>query len=278
MPGAVANSYELQSPFRLVLDVQKQGEALSLAPPASEEQPAARSSLQVIVVDPGHGGAESGAVGPTGAQEKLTLLIARGLKRQLEAELPVKVVLTRTDDADLPLDSRAAIADQNRADLFVSVHLNSSLGSSARGAETYFLSMEASDARAAAAAEAENLSPSAAATGAPVLDDLQLILWEAAQTHHLTGSQRFANLVQEELNQALGLRDRGVKQAPFRVLMGVAAPAVLHGHELHQQLRRGGAIAQSEYRAERERPGASGAPLPCRLQGEGRAAAPTPHP
>jgi len=134
-------------------------------------------------------------------------------------------VLTRDEDASLPLDTRSAIANQNKADLFVSIHLNSSLGSRARGAETFFLSMEASDARAAEVAAAENRA--AAAGGEDPLYDLQLILWDLAQSYHLAASQRVAALIQEELNTTLGLRDRGVKQAPFRVLMGAAMPAVL---------------------------------------------------
>ncbi len=96
-------------------------------------------------------------------------------------------------------------------------------GSRPRGAETYFLSREASDQLAAAVAAAEN----AAAPGNDLELDLQMILWDLAQSYDLAKSQRFANLVQEELNLALGLRDRGVRQAPFTVLMGAKMPAVL---------------------------------------------------
>jgi hypothetical protein len=118
----------------------------------------------------------------------------------------------------------------------VSVHLNSTVRGGARGAETYFLSLQASDQRAAAAAEAENRSAATAPadTGTGELGtadetnyDLQLILWDLAQTQHLAASQRLATLIQAELNQQLDLKDRGVKQAPFRVLMGATMPAVL---------------------------------------------------
>jgi N-acetylmuramoyl-L-alanine amidase len=121
------------------------------------------------------------------------------------------------------------MANQNKADLFISIHLNSSLGSGAYGTETYFLSAEATDAPAARAAAAENLEAAPGGTPADSQDmqDLQLILWDLAQSQHLAESQRFAKLVQGELNQALQLRDRGVKQAPFRVLRGAAMPAVL---------------------------------------------------
>ena len=142
----------------------------------------------------------------------------------------MRVVLTRDEDANLPHETRTAIANQNKADLFVSLHLNSAFGPSARGAETYFLSATASDERAAQAAEAENRSAvpgGGEPQGDDPLYDLQLILWDLAQTHFLEQSQRLATLIQGELNSALELRDRGVKQAPFLVLMGAAMPAVL---------------------------------------------------
>jgi N-acetylmuramoyl-L-alanine amidase len=225
-PETRAESYELERPFRLVFDVVRAERSRSEAEEVPGIEPARpHEGLRTIVIDPGHGGGESGAVGPTGETEKdLTLELARVLRARLAERLPVRVVLTRDEDASLPLDTRSAIANQNKADLFISIHLNSSLGARARGAETYFLSMEASDARAAEVAAAEN-------RGAAELDDplhdLQLILWDLAQSHHLSASQRVAALIQEELNTTLGLRDRGVKQAPFRVLMGAAMPAVL---------------------------------------------------
>jgi N-acetylmuramoyl-L-alanine amidase len=190
--------------------------------------------VRTIVLDPGHGGGESGAVGTRGTAEKdLTLVLAQALRRRLEARLPVRVVLTRDEDAELPLDTRAALANQLKGDLFISLHLNSSVGDGAHGAETYFLSLQASDAAAAGAAAAENAPAAAEASeaaevnGADPLYDLQLILWDLAQSHHLVESQRLAGLIQDELNTTLSLRDRGVKQAPFRVLMGAAMPAVL---------------------------------------------------
>jgi len=263
--GAGYASYELASPFRVVFDVHRAPEA---PPPTSlpelrtdAQPPRDEPGIHTIVLDPGHGGGETGAIGPSGTEEKeITLLLARALKSRLERRLPVRVLLTRGEDAELPLDSRTALANQNKADLFISLHLNSERGRGARGAETYFLSLQASDARAARAAEIENeaargrapgdliaaggeaaggnlaAGEAAAAAADPVLDglaegdplyDLQLILWDLAQSRHLADSQRLAALIQEELNGALGLRDRGVKQAPFRVLMGAAMPAVL---------------------------------------------------
>ncbi len=212
----VAEPRLLESPeVRLIVEVFRQAAPRALAPQGGRPP-----GVRTVVLDPGL----DAAVGPAGTTEKdLALAVSRSLKRLLERRLPVKVVLTRNGDADLPLEARTAIANQNKADLFISLHFNSYFGRRAHGAETYFLNREASDQVAAAAAAEENR-----AGGAPDPEsDLQLILWDLAQTYHLAESQRFANLVQEELNLTLGLRDRGVKQAPFRVLMGATMPAVL---------------------------------------------------
>lgn len=228
-PGTTATSYELD-PQRFVIDLQH-------APPQGAATPVATGSSAppptVIVLDPGHGGDETGALGPSGAREKdLVLMIAHSLERRLEERLGVRVILTREEDQNLGLDARSAIANQHQAALFISLHLNAAWGGRAKatGAETYFLSLAASDARAAESAALENRSDDGSATistDPEVDDDLRMILWDLAQTHHLGESQRFARIVQEELDTTLGLRDRGVKQAPFRVLMGAAMPAVL---------------------------------------------------
>ncbi|HVT57980.1 MAG TPA: N-acetylmuramoyl-L-alanine amidase [Thermoanaerobaculia bacterium] len=230
VPGAEVESYLLENPFRLVFDVHRRSAAPVPIAPGAAAAELRGGTTRTIVLDPGHGGSETGAIGPGGVAEKeLTLVLARDLETRLLQRLPVKVVLTRNDDTKLPLDSRTAVANQNKADLFVSLHLNSSLGSGAHGAETYFLSSQPTDTRAESAAAAENAGTAAPTTPGVGQEnqDLQMILWDLAQTHHLAESQRFAGLVQAELNQALDLRDRGVKQAPFRVLMGAAMPAVL---------------------------------------------------
>ncbi|HEX5718525.1 MAG TPA: N-acetylmuramoyl-L-alanine amidase [Thermoanaerobaculia bacterium] len=232
MPGAEAQSYVLENPFRIVLDVHQPSSVD--VPTPTMARPRDTPRLRTIVIDPGHGGTETGAIGPSGIQEKeLTLILARDLEARLE-QSGFRVILTRNEDASVPHDNRTAIANQNKADLFISIHLNSSLGSGAYGAETYFLSAEPTDATAARAAATENTAAAenTDAEPAPEADpqamaDLELILWDLAQSHHMAESQRFAKLVQGELNQTLQLRDRGVKQAPFRVLMGAAMPAVL---------------------------------------------------
>jgi N-acetylmuramoyl-L-alanine amidase len=230
--GATADSYTLENPFRIVFDVHQPGQAtgpVGGAPAVGLERP----GIRTIVIDPGHGGTETGAIGPSGVQEKeLTLLLARSLAGQLAERLGVRTELTRTSDTVISFDARTALANQTKADLFISIHLNSSLGSGAHGAETYFLANRATDPRAASSANIENGASGAdsglAADADPAaLQDLQLMLWDLAQSRYLEQSQRLANMIQGELNQALELKDRGVKQAPFRVLMGAAMPAVL---------------------------------------------------
>ncbi len=226
---AEVQDYVLEQPFRLVFDLFRGTPSARAAPRAPAAPPRRRGDgIRTIVIDPGHGGSDTGAQGKSGSTEKnLTLVLARGLKRQLEGRLPVKVVLTRDEDAELPLDTRSALANQYKADLFISLHLNSSVEPDAHGAETYFSSLEASDERAALAAEAENRAAAVGGGDGDPLYDLQLILWDLAQSHYMAESQRLARLIQDELNATLDLRNRGVKQAPFRVLMGAAMPAVL---------------------------------------------------
>ena len=226
-PGTVADQYTLKEPFRIVFDVYR-GEAAGAAAAPAHSFESARRGIRTVVIDPGHGGKETGAIGPSGTAEKeLTLAIAQTLAARLEESLQVRAVLTRQEDLDLALDERSALANQYKADLFVSVHLNSTARGGAHGAETYFLSLQASDQRAADAAAVENYVGADAAAPGTAEFDLQLLLWDLAQSQHLASSQRLAALIQEELNRALDLKDRGVKQAPFRVLMGAAMPAVL---------------------------------------------------
>ncbi len=223
---AEAEDYVLQNPFRLVFDVYRKAPTVT-APTIDPTPPTRSSGVRTIVIDPGHGGSDTGAIGPSGTQEKdLTLTLARALRARLIERMPVRVVLTRNEDAELPLETRTALANQQKADLFISLHLNSVQSPSANGAETYFSSLEASDEYAAQAAETENLVAASGDDG-DALYDLQLILWDLAQSQFLAQSQQLAKLVQEELNDTLGLNNRGVKQAPFRVLIGASMPAIL---------------------------------------------------
>jgi len=223
------DTFELKNPTRLVIDLEGTRTGKAVQVPAAPQKP-----LPVIVLDPGHGGVETGAIGPTGLQEKnLTLDLARRLKALLERQ-GVTVVLTRDEDRVLPLDDRTAIANHNRAILFISIHLNASKRKSAVGAETFFLATGATDAEARTLAGLENKAyepPEAAGAAAtpatPPDHGLELILWDLAQNSFLVESSKLAEAIQTELNTASGVRDRGVRQAPFRVLMGATMPAIL---------------------------------------------------
>jgi N-acetylmuramoyl-L-alanine amidase len=137
---------------------------------------------------------------------------------QLQAR-GVAVRLTRDSDQAVTLQDRTALANRLQASVFLSIHANASPARAARGAETYFMSAEASDIQAAQAAAEEN------ATTPP--DTVQLILWDLAQVANLNDSARLARSVQERLNTLHDTRDRGIKQAPFLVLTGATMPAAL---------------------------------------------------
>ncbi len=215
-------AYRLQDPPRLVLDFYR---AASASPAGRAE----RAALQTIVIDAGHGGHDPGAGGSGGLQEKeITLDIARRLASLIQEELGVKAVLTRTRDQFVPLRERTAFANRQRADLFVSVHVNAAPGVTATGTETYFLSTEATDNAARAAAAFENkviaLEPGPRSGSRDVL---RSILWDLAQSEFQQESSRLAEALQDSLERALRQPSRGVKQAPFYVLGGAAMPAVL---------------------------------------------------
>ncbi|HSP06112.1 MAG TPA: N-acetylmuramoyl-L-alanine amidase, partial [Acidobacteriota bacterium] len=228
-------SFELTDPPRLVIDFfRKKQQQAGEAAPASKEAappvllPESPAGKRVIVIDPGHGGTETGAIGRDGMQEKdITLSIARKLKSVLENNSGTRVILTRDGDQVVPLDDRTSLANNNKADLFISIHLNSTLRGLGKGAETYFLSAQASDDEARNAAAVENNAVGVNQDAAQLGSDLKLILWDMAQTEYLTESSHLAETIQQELNDTLGITNRGIKQAPFRVLMGATMPAVL---------------------------------------------------
>ena len=211
-PGVeIASSYPLADPPRYVLRLG----ALRVEPRGV----LAERSGPLVVLDPGHGGDDQGARGPGGEEEKhITLAVARLAAQRLQAA-GVAARLTRDGDDTLPLVDRTSAANRLKADAFVSVHLNASQARGARGAETYFMSADASDAQAAAAAERENASAGS--------DALQLILWDLAHVANLNASSQLARALQGRLNALHGIADRGVKQAPFVVLTGATMPAAL---------------------------------------------------
>jgi N-acetylmuramoyl-L-alanine amidase len=202
--------------------------ALAVVPPAAAQN-AGPARVQTIVIDPGHGGIETGAKGKFGNLEKdITLAVALKLKALIEKNLGLAVFLTRDRDVDVSNETRAAIANNHKAGLFISIHANGAVQRKAAGSETFFLSVNATDEETRRLAYLENNSSELQNRIDPSSDsDLMMILWDMAQTAYIKRSSRLAELVQEELDGMLGTRNRGIKQAPFKVLTGVACPAIL---------------------------------------------------
>jgi len=185
--------------------------------------------IQTVVIDPGHGGIESGAKGRFGNLEKdITLAISLKLKALIEKNMGFEVVLTRDRDVDVSLENRSAAANNHKAGLFISIHANGAVQKKAAGSETFFLSLNATDEETRRLAYLENNGNDLQTHIDPSTDDdLMMILWDMAQTAYVKESSRLAEFVQIELDSMLGLRNRGIKQAPFKILRGVACPAIL---------------------------------------------------
>ncbi len=267
----IKRSFVLEQPFRVVMDLVKSPEKKASSSPIpstksnnnspiinnTNPQPKAitpSNSLQEqdkpdeptagqttekkwapitrICIDPGHGGNDEGAIGKSKLKEKdLTLKISQKLKKIIETRLGLDVVMTREKDEEISLNQRVAKANNQKAQIFVSIHVNSSFRKSARGSETYYVSLKATDQEAfllsqkeneSSAEETEKIAPSQ-----PPSEELKMILWNMAQTEYLKESSALADYIQGELNVLLETENRGVKQAPFRVLMRAAMPAVL---------------------------------------------------
>ena len=197
-----------------------------LLPGPSSPEPTTRDLFDVVVIDPGHGGEDEGALGIDGVREKLIALrVAKLLGVRLQKE-GLKVVFTREDDRFMTLAERSRIANESKGDLYLSIHANSAPDRDAHGPETYFLSLQASDEEAQRVAFAENQVFGRDATVPDSDDIVGSILGDLILTDHLRGSSEIAASIQRHL-AALPGPDRGVKQAPFVVLMGVNMPAAL---------------------------------------------------
>jgi N-acetylmuramoyl-L-alanine amidase len=209
---------------------------IALARPMREAQPTSdgdRSLIRTlglrigkIVIDPGHGGHDTGTIGPNGLLEKeLVLDVSRRLGKLLAARLGAQVVFTRRDDTFIPLETRTSIANQEQADLFVSVHANSSHDPDARGVETYYLNFTSSP-------EALEVAARENAASDKSIHELQDLVKKIALKEKIEESREFASDVQGALHTGLatknpGERDRGVKKAPFVVLIGANMPSIL---------------------------------------------------
>ncbi|MFH1097119.1 MAG: N-acetylmuramoyl-L-alanine amidase [Candidatus Desantisbacteria bacterium] len=202
---------------------QDGGALISTSPPDN-------TRIMTIVIDPGHGGKDSGAVGKSGLLEKNVVLnIAKKLKFSLQRALPdINILLTRDSDYFIPLRERTRFANYKKADLFISIHSNASYARGAHGFEVFHLSTEATDnaARALAAAENEVISLEHESNSNST-DMVKLILGDIAQQEFIEESIELAGIVQSISCKNLGLVDRGVKSAFFWVLRDAMMPAVL---------------------------------------------------
>lgn len=219
---------------RLTIEVHPPGTgtpSAPAAPPFPEGPPSLpslttpRPTLQTIVIDPGHGGPDNGVTGAGGALEKtITLEVARRVKTLIEARLGIRVLLTREDDVAMPIDERASLANNNKADLFISLHANASFVRSVSGAEVFYLAMDEEVEVARRAAEADSVTVPVIGGGSRTID---VVRWDMAQARHLETSSVLAGLLEQELRARVPLGPRPLQQAPLRVLLGANMPAAL---------------------------------------------------
>lgn len=220
------NVVRLTDPDRITIDVSG-SDALpmtSLPPDESESIPLVKQlglKVRTIVIDPGHGGKDPGAVSRNGLQEKGVVLdVAKRLVSLLESKGAYQVHMTRETDVFIPLKDRTNFANQKKADIFISVHINSCERPGARGIETYYLSL-ASDEDARMTAAMEN------ASSGRTVSDLSNMLRYILRGAKVDESRELARTVQSQLSQTTGTNDRGIKRAPFVVLIGAEAPSIL---------------------------------------------------
>ncbi len=234
--------FSLKNPFRIVLDVnglriRKKTSAKKWIKP-KHRKPSAKIpdnalakqlalGVRRIVIDPGHGGKDPGATGyyKKVKEKNVTLEVAKRLARKIRKELGCEAILTRDRDKFLSLEERTAIANTKNADIFISIHTNASRNKKSRGIETYFLNL-ATDNDAIMVAAREN------ATSAKNISDLEAILNDLMNNAKVNESSRLAGTVQASLVGKLKrkykrIRDKGVKQAPFYVLLGAKMPCIL---------------------------------------------------
>jgi N-acetylmuramoyl-L-alanine amidase len=239
--------FPLYDPFRIVVDVRRYGKPKTGTTHRSVSKKRARGkgikktsgpdktvslarqlglNVKRVVIDPGHGGKDPGAIAWKGVKEKnITLRIAKLLARKLRKDLGFEVFLTRDRDVYLSLERRTAIANMKKADLFISLHVNAHKNRNIRGLESYFLNI-ATDERAVMVAAREN------ATSEKNISDLQFILNDLMLNTKIHESSRLAYQVQKGMVSRMArrykkIKDLGVKQAPFYVLIGAEMPAVL---------------------------------------------------
>jgi N-acetylmuramoyl-L-alanine amidase len=242
--------FSLQDPFRIVIDLKGQNSGATQAePPAVLLNAGAKSAVEAaaqttvargtppslaqqlglgikrIILDPGHGGKDSGACGKDGVMEKdIVLKVALQLARKLREKLGCEVIMTRTSDVFIPLEERTAIANSKEGDLFISIHVNAAPNHKARGIETYILDLARSK-------NAMELAARENSTSTSQISNLQNILLDLIRNSKKSESIKLAEYVQDHMVNGLRprypIKNLGVKQAPFVVLVGAQMPAIL---------------------------------------------------
>jgi len=224
---AIEKQLILQNPNEILVSIKTKKD-LSKEITKNLEREKSKWRIDRIVIDPGHGGKDPGAIGRYGTKEKdVVLAIALYLKEMLEEELGIEVLMTREDDRFLELNQRTEFANRNQAKLFISIHANSNRNRKIRGVSTYFLGPENTE----EAREVANLENSVIElendSNYADLSRERYILSAIAQNVYNKESQDLADFVQKEISQACGLRDLGVRQAGFYVLWGASMPNIL---------------------------------------------------
>jgi len=209
---------------RVLIEVPAAAESRSPIPDPRIAITASRA-WQTIVIDPGHGGDDVGVRGPRGVEEKqVTLDVARRLRTMVETRLGLRVILTRDDDRGLGLDERAAVANNGKADLLLSLHVNGSRGAAQAGAEVFHLQLDRESADVVRAATSEGVALPTLGGGVRRLD---LIPWDLAQARYLDASAILAGVLQEELQRQVPMSESPIRQAPMRLLASANMPAAL---------------------------------------------------
>ena len=183
--------------------------------------------FSTIIIDPGHGGKDPGAVGYRGTLEKdIALDVAKRLEKKISKNMKVKTVLTRDEDIFLKLGERTRIANENNGSLFISIHANAATDRRASGFETFLIGPNKNEAAVRVAARENSVLELEGVAGKKLTNE-DLIQATIAQSAFASKSEKFAALVQEEIGKRVQGKNRGVKQAGFYVLMGASMPNVL---------------------------------------------------
>ena len=197
------------------------------APPPATPLPAIRTGprLQTMVIDAGHGGDDQGVRGPNGGIEKqIALEVARRLRTMVEGRLGVRVVMTRDDDRAVTPDARDAAANNSKADLFLSIHVNGAFSTSAAGAEVYYLRLDRDGEAARRSTVATELVLPTVGGGTRAID---VVRWDLAQSFHVDDSGTFAATLEDELRKQVPMSEQSLREEPMRMLAGVNMPAAL---------------------------------------------------